>query len=397
MSAQSAKAGDAGKATPASASASEEPAKRRGLGDIMGEIFLPVMPAMIASGILQGITSILVVFDLMSETSTTHFVMATISSAILYFLPFLIAPSTAKAFGTSPYLAIAVVSFFLYPEMVGAMSSDREFSVFGITVVHTTYTSSVIPIILMIWGMSYIHRWVDKVTPEMLKSVIVPTLTVGITCFVGLLVLGPLGVAITKPISWTINTLNDHASWVVPLLIGGFGAILVSLGLSFALFPIALTSMADLGYDTVYGPGMLASNMALAGMALAVALKASDLRYRSFSISASTTALLGVTQPAIYGVALVLRRPFLAVMAGGAAGGLLAGLSGFKVFSLSPAGLTGIPAYVDPDGGSNLLISFAIMIVAFVVAFVVAWIVGFEQPDEEAINQVTGETDDASA
>lgn len=381
----------------ASQQANQEAAPRRSISDILKDIFLPVMPALIASGILQGITSILVVLDLLNEGSSLHFTLATISAGILYFMPFLIAPSTAKAFGTSPYLAIAVVAFLLYPDMVDLMASDREFSLFGIPVVHTTYTSSVIPIILMIWGMSYIHRWADKLTPEALKVVLVPTITVAVACFAGLLVLGPIGTAITEPISWAINQLNDHVPWVVPLLVGGFGSILMSLGLSFALMPIALTSMASFGYDTVYGPGMLASNMALAGMALAVALKSTDKRYRTYSTSASGTALLGVAQPAIYGVALVLKRPFLAVMAGGAVGGLIAGLTDFKVFGLSPAGLTGIPVYVDPDGGNNLLLSFVVMIAAFAVAFAATWVLGFEQPDEEAIDQVTGETEESSA
>lgn len=370
-----------------------EETARRGLGDILKEIFLPVLPALIGAGILQGLTSVAVAFDLLEEGTSLHTVLSTISDGIFYYLPFLIAPSTAKAFGASPFMAIGVVAFFLHPEMVAAMGDDQDYHLLGIPIVKTTYTQSVIPIILMIWAMSYIQRWAEKIVPQMVKSVLVPPLTIGLTCIIGILALGPVGHWMTEAIAWVINTLDDNAPWMVPLVVGAFGAVLVSVGLSFALFPIALTSMDVYGYDTVYGPGMLASNMALAGMALAVGLKARNTNYRAYSISASTTALLGVAQPAIYGVATVLRRPFLAVMAGGASGGLVAGLTDFKVFSLSPAGLTGLPVYVDPDGGNNLMLSILIMIVAFSVAFATAWFLGYEQPDQETIDQVTGEAE----
>lgn len=369
----------------------EQITPRRNLGDILKEIFLPTLPALIGAGILQGITAVFVAFDVLDEGTPLHTVLSTISAGIFYYLPFLIAPSTAKAFRSSPYMAIAVVAFFLHPDMVTAMADNRDYFLLGIPVVKTTYTSSVIPIILMIWAMSYIHRWAERVIPQMIKSVIVPAVTIGVTCVVGLLILGPIGHWLTELIAWVINTFDDHAPWMVPLIVGGLGAILISVGLSFALFPIALTSMSTSGYDTVYGPGMLASNMALAGMALAVALKATNISYRSYSVSASATALLGVSQPAVYGIATILRRPLLAAMAGGAAGGLVAGLTGFKVFALSPAGLVGIPVYIDPGGGNNLLLAIVVMVVAFVVAFAAAWFIGFDQPDQETIDQVTGE------
>lgn len=371
----------------------ESSARRRSFGDVMKEIFLPMLPALIGAGILQGLTSVFVAFGLLAEGTSLHTVLTTISSAIFYFLPFLIAPSTAKAFGTSPYLAIGVVAFFLYPDMVALMTGDRELTLLGLPVVETTYTSSVIPIILMIWGMSYVHRWMDRLIPQLVATVLVPPLTIAITAMAGVLVMGPIGAALTETITWVITALQANAAWVVPMLVGGLGALMVSVGLSFALFPIALASIAFQGFDSVYGPGMLASNMALAGMSLGVALKARSRDYRAFSVSASATALLGVAQPAIYGVALALRRPFFAVIAGGASGGLVAGLTGFQVFSLSPAGLVGIPVYVDPSGGwTNLLLAGAVMITAFAVSFTAAWILGYEQPTEDDVAEITGES-----
>lgn len=377
--------------TNGAAGAAETQEKRRGFGDLMSAIFLPMLPALIGAGILQGIVSILVAFGVLQVGTPLHTVLSTISAAIFYFLPFLIGASTAKAFDTSPYLAIAVVAFFLYPDMVALMASDEQVTLFGIPIVKTTYTSSVIPIILMIWGMSYLHRWTQRVTPRLLQTVLVPPITIAVTCIVGLLVFGPIGAALTDVITWVVTRAQDLAPWLVPFLVGMFGALLVATGLSFALFPVAVASMTAQGFDSVYGPGMLASNMALAGMAMAVALRAKDTDYRAFSVTASATALLGVAQPALYGVAVALRRPFVAVMAGGALGGLVAGLSGFEVYGLSAAGLASIPLYVGDEGFGNVIIGFVVMITAFVTAFVVTHVVGFEQPTREQVEEVTGE------
>lgn len=239
------------------ATAATETAERRGISDIMSAIFLPMLPALIGAGILQGLTSLVVAFGWLQEGAPFHTVLTWISSAIFYFLPFLIAGSTAKAFDTSPYLAIGVVAFFLYPEMVDLMAGEQELALFGIPVVKTTYTSSVIPIILMIWGMSYVHRWTQRITPKLLQTVLVPPVTIVVSCVVGLLVMGPIGAGLTEAITWVVTGADDLAPWLVPLLVGAFGALLVSIGMSFALFPIAVAMITAQGFDSVYGPGML--------------------------------------------------------------------------------------------------------------------------------------------
>ncbi len=381
---------EATREAPVEASAETPESERRSFGEVMQEIFLPMLPALIGAGILQGITSILVAVGVLPEGSSLHTVLSTVSSAIFYFLPFLLGASSAKAFGTSPYLAIGVVAFFLAPEIVAVMEGSRELTLLGLPIVKTTYTSSVIPIILMIWGMSFIHRAATRATPALLRTVLVPPVTIAVTCIVGLLVLGPVGASLTQLITVAVTALQANAAWLVPLAVGGLGALMVSVGLSFGLFPIALASVLAQGVDTVYGPGMLASNMALAGMALAVALRAESPAYRAFSLTASATALLGVAQPALYGNALPLRRPIAAVMAGGASGGLVAGLTGFKVYALAPAGLASVPVYVDGSGWGNLLLGAAVMLTAFAVSFGATWLLGYEQPDAATIDEVTG-------
>lgn len=361
---------------------------RRSFGEVLGEIFLPVLPALIGAGILQGLTSLGLAFGVLQEEQNIYWVLTTITAAVFYFLPFLLGVTSARAFGTSPYLAIAVVAFFLHPDVVALMAGDRELSLFGLPVVRTTYTSSVIQIIIMIWGMSFIHRGARRIVPQVLRTVLLPPLVLAVTVVAGLLVLGPIGAALTSAITAVLESLNGGAPWLVPVLIGTFGALMVSVGLSFTLFPIALTGLSVTGADTIYGPGMLASNMALAGMAVAVAIRAKDSDYRSYAYTAGGTALLGVAQPALYGAALLLRRPLIAVMSGGLAGGLVAGLTGFRVFGFIPAGLTAVPVWLGGAGWANPLSGAAVCLVAFAISFVVAWLIGYEQPRRDQVEEL---------
>lgn len=363
--------------------------KPSGLAGVMSAIFLPILPALIGAGLLSGITTLLTSTGLLSQGNSFYLVLTTMSSAVFYFLPFLLAASTAKAFDASPYLAIATVAFFLYPDMVAAMAGSDDLSLFGIPIVKTTYTSSVIPIILMIWGMAHVARLAHRIVPSVLETILVPPIVLAVTGVLGLLIIGPVGAALTEAVAAVVQWLHSVAPWIVPVLVGALGSLMVAFGLSFALFPIALVSITTVGYDDVYGPGMLASNMALAGMATAVAVKARDSDYRAFSFSAGATALLGVAQPALYGCAMTLRRPFAGVFAGGAVGGLVAGLTGFHVYAMMPAGATAVAAWIDDSGWGNPLSGLAIMVVAFAVSFAVTWFVGYEQPSRARVQQLS--------
>lgn len=307
-------------ATADGSDATDEQPERRSISTVISSIFLPMLPALIGAGLLQGVTSLLTALGVLQEGTGVHTVLTTISSGVFYFLPFLLAVTTARAFEASPYLAIAVVAFFLHPDIVAAMESSEALTLFGIPVLKTTYTSAVIPIVLMVWGMSVIQHQVEKRVPQSLRTLVVAPVVLFLTTVVGLLLLGPLGAALTRAVEWAVTGLSDHVPWLVPVMVGGLGALMVSVGVSFALFPIAILAVSTQGFDMVYGPGMLASNMALAGTSLAVGLRAKSTDYRAFSLSAGGTALLGVAQPALFGVGVALRRPLIAVIAGACAG-----------------------------------------------------------------------------
>ena len=158
-------------------------------------------------------------------------------------------------------------------------------------------------------------------------------------------------------------------------------------GVHYSLFPAATLSLAELGYETILGPGMLAANMAHAGVSLAVALKTKKDAYRSYSISAALTATMGVSQPALYGIELILKRPLYAAILGGGIGGLYAGIFNVRAFAFANPSLPALPVYLD--GGNNLIHAIMMMLVAFVAGFILTWLFGFDEPSDEVVAQAT--------
>jgi PTS system beta-glucosides-specific IIC component len=218
-----------------------------------------------------------------------------------------------------------------------------------------------------------------------------------LTCILGLIVVGPIGSLLTQSIVAVVRYLNTTIPWLEPTLLGALAPLLIMAGVTFSLFPVALQSIASLGYETVYTPGMIATVFALAGMSVAVARKTKSGRYKAYSLSSSLTAVLGVAQPSLYGIALPLRRPLVAVMIAGGIGGLIGGLSGFRVYTLVPPGLVALAASVGDAGLSNVILGVVIMMVAFVAAFILTTLFGFDEPSSELVEEAVGQPTNANS
>ena len=204
---------------------------------------------------------------------------------------------------------------------------------------------------------------------------------------IALIIVGPLGNLLNDLVQSGANYLNAHVSWLIPMLMGAFQPFLTLTGTAWAMTPIATSQISTLGYEIVNGPGMLASNIAQGGATLAVALKAKDENLKSLASSSGFTAVMGITEPCLYGVLLKLKRPFVASMIGGAAGGIYAGITGLVRYAFVPPGLTAIPAFIGKNP-MNVVHAIVTIIISFVVGFVASWILGFkeDEPQEEAIS-----------
>lgn len=370
----------------------EEKTQKKGIitniFDTIAGIFTPIIPAIAGCGMLKGFIGLFAALGWISKETQTYYILNFISDAAFYFMPILLAYTAAIKFKTLPYLAMVIGGVLLHPNFSALVSAGEAVKFFGLPVALVKYGSSVIPIIFIVWLMSYVEKLVNKIIPKALKLVFVPLLVIVITAPIGLIVIGPLGDLIGGILANIIMTIDSKATWALPLIIGGLSPLIVMTGMHYSLFPVVFTQLATFGYQTIM-PGMLVSNVCQGAAALCVSIKTKNSDLRQLASSTGITALIGVTEPAMYGVNLKLKKPLYAVLAGGAIGGLYAGITAVKGFTPAGTGLIGIAAYIGPQISNviNILIACAI---GFITTFVITWIIGFEDEVDEANEDVKG-------
>ena len=351
---------------------------------VISTTFTPVIPALIGGGMIKAVLSILVLFNLVNEASSTYEIINFISDAPFYFMPVLLAYGASQKFKTSPIMAMTMACALLHPTWSSLVSAGELLTFFGAPVVLVDYASSVIPVILSVWIMSYVEKFAEKYSPSIIKFFLKPLLVMFISVPIALIIVGPLGNLLNDLVQSGANYLNAHVSWLIPMLMGAFQPFLTLTGTAWAMTPIATSQISTLGYEIVNGPGMLASNIAQGGATLAVALKAKDENLKSLASSSGFTAVMGITEPCLYGVLLKLKRPFVASMIGGAAGGIYAGITGLVRYAFVSPGLTAIPAFIGKNP-MNVVHAIVTIIISFIVGFAASWILGFkeDEPQEE--------------
>ncbi|MDQ0720235.1 PTS system beta-glucosides-specific IIC component [Paenibacillus sp. W4I10] len=346
------------------------------LFDFISGMFTPILPAIAGAGMIKGIVSILVALGWMTNTSSTYIILSAVGDGAFYFLPILLAVSAAKKMGSNVYVGAALAAGLMHPT-IAALFQEGNTSFAGITVIATSYASSVIPIVIAIWISAYVERAIDHITHASLKMIVVPTVTLLIMVPLTLIAIGPLGGIIGNGLSGGIRWLFDNASIFASILIGGTMSVLIITGMHYALLPLAVGSIATLGYDFIV-PLMFAANMAQGGAAFGVGFKSKNTQTKSLSYSTGLTALMGITEPAMYGINMKFKKPFIAALIGGAVAGAFLGAFSVKAYFISTVGLPGAASYVGPDI-SNLLYALIAALIAFVVASVITYILGFQE------------------
>ncbi len=355
--------------------------------DVISGIFFPVVPALAGVGMLKAVLAVCLAVGWLSVDMETFQVLNFVSDTAFYFLPFLLAVSSAKQFNCNPFIAMTLAGVLLHPTFIKLMGAAKDAGtnvhLLGIPIPYASYGSSVVPILLTVWLASYIEPFMDKIIPNVLKIFLVPLFTLLLTAPFSLLLLAPLGNIIGMGLGDGFAYLNQQVSWLVPLIVGTFTPLMVMMGMHYGLVPIGINSLATKGFDTVAGPGMMVSNIAQGGAALAVALKAKDTGIRQLATSTGISAVLGITEPALYGINLRFKKPLLAAMIGGGCGGLYIGIMGVGRYVQVAPGLLALTSYISPDGALTNLTNAAIgCAIAFVVSFGVSWGLGFVQNEE---------------
>lgn len=361
--------------------------------DIISGVFTPILPAIIGAGLLNSVLAIAVLLGVDTE-GTTYYFLELIADAPLYFLPVMLAYTAAIKFKCNQFIAVSIAGAMIHPSYTSLITDafNIHFSSFlGIPVILATYSSSVIPIILIVWVLSYVERFLDKVIPKIFKFFFKPLLCLLIVAPLAFIVLGPIGFLAGTAMSIGLDILNIHVGWLVPTIVGAIFPLMLMTGMHYGLVPFMIQGYATIGYETITGSGNLSSNMAQGAAALCVALKTKNKELKQVAFSSGVTAILGVTEPALFGVTMKIKRALYVVMIGGAVGGFYAGITGVRGFAFSSPGLLSLPAFIGPNDWTNLINACISMVIAFVVTFVGLWFWGFEDisSNEEETNTIS--------
>ncbi|WP_336781555.1 beta-glucoside-specific PTS transporter subunit IIABC [Paenibacillus illinoisensis] len=354
--------------------------------DTISGIFTPILPAIVGTGMLKGILALLVSLGLLHETSGEYQILSSIGNAAFYFLPFLLAVSSARKFKVNEYIALTLAGTLLYPTILDAYNANHlepiRFLSLPVSIVN--YTQSVIPIILGVWLLSYVYRWVDKIIPGPVKVIFTSMIVLVITVPVLLIAIGPLGTYIGNYLEIGTSWLFAHSGPLTGIILGGLMPLIVMTGMHYAFFPGTLQNLSKLGYDVLLLPINLVTNMSQAGAVTAVFLKTKNPNMKSIALSSGISALLGITEPALYGVTLKLKKPFYASLVGGAVGGGFITSVGLKCFGFAVPGLLSLPLYIDPKGGmSNFWYALIGVALSFIVSFILTLMLKWDDSEPQ--------------
>lgn len=349
---------------------------------VISTTFTPMIPAITGAGMIKALLAILTLTGVLTSDSNTYVLLDTISDAAFYFMPILLAYGAAIKFECNPILAITIAGVLLHPNLGSLLASGESINFIGVPVRLTDYAGSVLPIIITVWAMSYIERFAEKVSPSIIKFFTKPLLILLLTAPLALIVIGPFGTYLNDLVAAGAEFINGKASWLIPFLMGALQPFLVVTGTAWAMTPIATMQLSNLGSESVNGPGMLASNIAQGGATLAVAMKTKNKSLKQLAASSGFTAVLGITEPSLYGVTLKLKKPLIAAMIGGGIAGIYAGAVGLVRYAFVSPGLAALPAFIG-ENPMNIVHAIVTCLIAFGVTFVLTWIIGFDDPVEE--------------
>lgn len=390
--------GEIQKLVPEGLGTAEEsgPARKRNPINVVLEtiagIFTPVLPALVGCGMVKCVATVISAMGLMQGSGFLSIVNM-IGDLIFYFLPFFLAVSAANRFKTNPYLAVALAAGLMHPVILDAAAKIAETGIktidfLGMPILLMKYSSSVIPIILAVWIMSYVYPVVDRVIPKFLRVLLTPMIVLFIMVPLELVVLGPIGNYVGTWLTQGIDYLYATVGILAGTILGFFKPIMVMFGMHYALMPIQVQQVASIG-STVLLPASLAANLGQAGAAFGVFFLTKSKTMKSAAGSTGFTALFGITEPAIYGVTLRYKRPFFA---GCAAAGIVGGFYSLVHASASAIALPGVLALGTYAADSYIYIVIG-SIGAVVLGFVFTLLAGIKETEEgKSVKQSSSST-----
>ncbi len=360
----------------------------------LSNIFVPIIPAIVASGLLMGLLGMMQTYGWVNSDSGFITLLNMFSNAAFVFLPVLVAFSAAKEFNANPYLASVLGAIMIHPALQNAWTLgdgiEQSIEVFGMQVGMVGYQGTVLPILVAVWFLGYVERSFRKIVPDALDIILTPFLTILTSGFVSLMVIGPIMRLAGTGISTSLQGIYDTTGVLAGMIFGGLYSTIVISGVHHSFHAIEAGLLSEVGVN-LFLPIWAMANTAQGGAALAVYFKTNRTKMKAIALPAATSCLLGITEAAIFGVNLRLVKPFVAAAIGGLIGGAYVV---FTKVGMTALGLTALPGMSIVESGS--LVNYIIgMILAFGGAFIFTWILGFEE--EPAAEDIIEEDEENKA
>lgn len=345
------------------------------LVDFIIGVFQPLVPAIAGAGVLKSLLLLVSSLGWMDPKGSTYIVLSAIPDAAFFFLPLMVAGTTATKLGVNRLVAIASCAPLVLPSLTTLMR-DPGLTVFGLPITNVAYNAQVFPSLLIVLFLAVMERFWTRVSPKPIRIFFVPMMSLLITVPVGLVVLGPLGfnlgLVFTNGILWVFSTFG----WVATMLLAMALPFLVSLGMHKPILPYAINQYTTTGSEPLYLPASLAHNVAESGAMFGVAVRTRNGELRSTAVSAGISALFGITEPALYGVTIQNKRALWSVLIGAGAGGAYVGLTHVAGFAVVGPGLASMSMFINPTNPMNIVnafIGFGIAFIGSLVAALMIW------------------------
>lgn len=346
--------------------------------DMVSGSVTPLLPALIGCGMVK---LILIVLDLLHVPGSlpTYQILNAAADSAFYFLPVLLAWSASKKMNCNTVLAITIVAVLIHPSIT-ALLAEGTASFLRIPVTSATYSSSVLPALLSVWFLAKVEPVTDRLLKGWMHTVLKPLLILLICVPVSMVVLAPLGTLIGTGLAVVLNFMQEKAGWLTLGLYSAAMPFVVMSGMHYAVFPYVLSNLGNLGYDMLQLPAMLCSNLAQAAACLAVAIRTKDKDLKAVAMASSiSAATAGITEPALYGVTMRLKKPLMASIIGSGIAGLFGGIVGLKAYAFLTPSLLALPIYISSQNVLNIVYAVAACVISVVVTFILTLIMGWEE------------------
>ncbi|OTN77442.1 hypothetical protein A5886_002542 [Enterococcus sp. 8G7_MSG3316] len=356
--------------------------------DTVSGVFGPIVPAIAGAGMIKGLMAGLVALNVISNQTDTYLVIDMIASGVFTFLPFFVAASAARIFKTNQYLAIAIAATLQFPTMTNAVAegSISAFRLFGVLPVPIfNYAGTVIPIIFAVLALSYIYRWVDKILPQVLRTVFTPTISLFLAGLVTLTIIGPISIHLGNLLADGVAGLFTISPVLAGIVVGAIRPIAIFTGLHHAMTPIALQNFANQGYDMLM-PMMFMANMAITGATAAIYFKVKTKEEKSIVLSSAVSGILGITEPALFGILSKYKKAFLAATIGSSIASAFISFFGVRIYGYILSSIFSLPAYI----GEYFIFAILGIIIAIASSFAITY---FLVPKQEDQDDYTNEID----